>query len=808
MLCLTRDPGLRLRAFPGFKRDGGMTESQREMVAVMFTDVSGYSALAQHNEALALRLLEIKRTIADPVIAEYHGHLIKTIGDALMVEFKSALDAARCAAALQQRLYEHNLVVPAEQQISVRIGVHMGDVVRKDGDIFGDTVNIAARVEPQAPPGGIAVTHAVYEQIRNKFELPLSGLGSFRLKGIEGGTVLYAVVLPWGPVHPKGKSHRAIPMSLYAGIGAALLAGVVGFGLWRYGTNHPATGPAAVAPAAATVAPPQSVAVLPFENLSGDPNNAYFSAGIQDEILTRLAQVGALKVVSRTSTLKYASHPENLKSVGLELGVAAVLEGSVQRAGDTARINVQLIDAATDTHLWAETYDRSMKDIFSAENDVATKIADALKAKLQPRESARIAEVPTHDAAAYDLYLQAEYLNNSIHDFLVSDKDADSANAKALKLYSDAIARDPAFMLAYAHRSSLESLIFFNGKGAALLPQARKDAEKALSLDPASPDAHLAMGYVHYYGERDYAKALEEYDLVIQDYPNDPEVYLAVGMVHRRLGEYDAAIVSFKRAADLDPANQIRYLTYIESTLVVLGRFTDAFAVVDRLAAIHPDNYQPNIERASLFIAEGKLDQAQAVLQAVSAQAAADQDFIFLSYYIARLRRDPAAMLKALSQATEPLAGDNVPVSLHRGDVYAMLHEDAKAQAEYAEAARVLEDWRKRDPESSDLWSATSNLEVSRGNKAAALEAARHAVAITPTSADALNGPNYLYNLAVVEAHVGEATAALSDLDTVLSKPYGSAISMPTLRLDPDWDPVRQDPRFDALLKKYSSVHY
>lgn len=784
-----------------------MTEAQREMVAVMFTDVSGYSALAQHNEALALRLLEIKRTIADPVIAEYHGHLIKTIGDALMVEFKSALDAVRCAAALQQRLYEHNLVVPAEQQISVRIGVHMGDVVRKDGDIFGDTVNIAARVEPQAPPGGIAVTHAVYEQIRTKFELPLSGLGSFHLKGIEGGTVLYAVVLPWGPVHPRAQGRRVIPLRLYAGIGAALLAVVAGLGLWRSLSRHDAGSPATASTAAAVV-PAQSVAVLPFENLSGDPNNVYFSAGIQDEVLTRLAQIGALKVVSRTSTLKYASHPENLKTVGLELGVAAVLEGSVQRAGDTARINVQLIDAATDTHLWAETYDRSLKDIFSAENDVATKIADALKAKLQPEESARIAEIPTHDAAAYDLYLQAEYQYNSIQDLLVPDQDADSIHAKALKLYGDAIARDPAFVLAYAHRSSLESFDFFNGKGAVLLVQARRDAEKALSLDPASPDAHLAMGYVHYYGERDYAKALEEYDQVIKDYPNDPAVYLAVGMVHRRLGEYDPAIVSFRHAADLDPVNQTRYLLYIESTLVVLGRYDEARAIVDRVAALHPGNYHPPIERAALFISEGRLDQGEVLLQAAPPQASGDDSFTYVSYYLAKLQRDPQAMLKALAQVSGPVAGDNNPVSLSRGDAYAMLHQDAKAQTEYAEAARVLEDWRKRDPESGDLWVAISNLETSRGNKVAALEAARHAVAITPMSADALNGPTYLYNLAVVEARVGETTAALSDLDTVLSKPSGGVISVPLLRLDPDWDLVRKDPRFDALLVKYAAVKY
>jgi tetratricopeptide (TPR) repeat protein len=363
-------------------------------------------------------------------------------------------------------------------------------------------------------------------------------------------------------------------------------------------------------------------------------------------------------------------------------------------------------------------------------------------------------------------------------------------------------------VLAYAHRSYLESFGFFNGRGAALLVQARKDAEQALSLDPTSPDAHLAMGYMHYYGERDYAKALEEYDQVIKDSPNDPAVYLAIGLVHRRLGEYDAAIVSFKRAADLDPANLTRYLLHIESTLVMLGRYSEAYGVVDRVATLHPDSYQPNIERAVLFISEGKLDQAQATLQAVPAQAAEDQDFTMVSYYLAHLRRDPQAMLKALAQVSGSFTGDGVPVSLLRGDAYVMLHQDAKAEAEYAETARVLEDWRKRSPEDGTLWEVTSNYQASRGNKAAALEAARHALAITPMSADALNGPTFLYNLAAIEARVGETSAALADLDTLLSKPCGGVISVPQLRLDPDWDPVRKDPRFDALLEKYSSVHY
>ena len=787
-----------------------MTESQREMVAVMFTDVSGYSALAQQNEALALRLLEIKRTIADPVITEYHGHLIKTIGDALMVEFKSALDAARCAATLQQRLYEHNLVVPAEQQISVRIGVHMGDVVRKDGDIFGDTVNIAARVEPQAPPGGIAVTHAVYEQIRNKFELPLSGLGSFHLKGIEGGTVLYAVVLPWGPVHPQPQRRRAVPLRLYAGAGVALLAVVAGLGLWRTLSQHAASSPGEV-PAAATVAPPQSVAVLPFENLSGDPNNAYFSAGIQDEVLTRLAQVGALKVVSRTSTLKYASHPENLKTVGVELGVAAVLEGSVQRAGDTARVNVQLIDAATDTHLWAETYDRSLKDIFSAENDIAGKIADALKAKLKPGESARITEIPTHDAVAYDLFLQAEYQANSIGDQLLSGKDQDAAAARAIKLYDAAIARDPGFTLAYARRSIMESSTYFisNQPAAAHLDaDARRDAAKALALDPASAPAHLAMGFVHYYVERDYAKALVEYAEAAKVSPNDPALIMATAMVHRRRGEFDQAIQGFTQAAALDPANLTRYLDFGEVCDMILGRYEDASAIVDRLAALHPDWItQIRTSRAVIYNLEGRFDEANTQMRTMPAEYATDESVVMVRYFLARYRRDSAGMLQALSSVRETYI-DYWPVAVFRGDAYAMAHDDAKAKVEWAEADALLKPLQKTEADNPNVWEVISFLEASRGNRDAAIEAGRRGVALMPMSEDALNGPQYLYDLATAEARVGDVPHALRDLETLLSRPYGNQTSVPLLRIDPDWDRVRKDPRFDALLNKYAAVKY
>lgn len=781
-----------------------MADAQREMVAVMFTDVSGYSTLAQKDEALALRLLELKRNLADPLIAAHHGRLVKTIGDALMVEFKSALDAVRCATELQRSLHEHNLHVPPEQHIRVRIGVHLGDVVRKDGDLFGDTVNIAARVEPQAPAGGVAITHAVYEQIHNKFEMPLHRLGAFHLKGIEGETALYAVVTPWGPAHPRSAGRKHPARSTYlAAAAAGLLVLAAGIGLWRL-DRHPAP-----VGDAATAVPPQSVAVLPFENLSGDPNNAYFSAGIQDEVLTRLAQVGALKVVSRTSTLKYASHPENLKTVALELGVTAILEGSVQRSGDTARVNVQLIDAATDTHLWAETYDRDMKDIFSAESDIAGKIADALKTTLQPEESIRIAAIPTHDPVAYDLFLQAEYAANSISDQLLGGKAQDEAAIKAIGLYGAAIARDPGFMLAYAKRSIMESSTYFNGTlpSKHLDRDARRDAERALALDPASAQAHLAMGYVHYYVERDYAKALQEYTEAAKTSPNDPDLIMATAMVHRRRGEFEQAIQGFTQAAALDPANLTRYLGFIEVCDMALGRYDDALAIVARVAVLHPGIPQIQAERAVLHNLQGHFDQAREEIRSVPAEFGADEGVASVSYYIARYHHDPAAMLQALSPVKDTYFGE-LPVAVMRGDAYAMAHDEAKAEAEWAQADALLKPRQRSEANNADIWEATAYLEASRGNREAAIEAGRHAVALVPMSEDALNGPQYLYDLAVAEARVGDVPAALRDLETLLSRPYGNQTSIPLLRIDPDWDIVRKDPRFDALLDKYAAVKF
>ncbi|MEO7166892.1 MAG: hypothetical protein ABI016_07630, partial [Chthoniobacterales bacterium] len=333
----------------------------------------------------------------------------------------------------------------------------------------------------------------------------------------------------------------------------ALLLGVGGTLLWRIARPDPKDIAATTAPLPALTVPDKSIAVLPFENLSAEKENAYFVEGIQDEILTRLAKISALKVISRTSTMRYASRPDNLREVGRQLGVATILEGSVQRAEGSVRVNLQLIDAASDTHLWAETYDREVKNIFAIESEVAQKVADALQAKLLPAESARIAAVPTKNPAAYDLFLKGQYLFNQLQ--TSSAKDPVATGRAAAEAFGGAIAADPNFALAYARRSYFESYLQWYGvdKRGEIFDAAQSDAERALALQPDLGEAHLAMGYVHYWGHRAYEEALREFGLAQASMPNNADVMAAIGYVRRRQGGVTRGIPEMQQAMVLDP---------------------------------------------------------------------------------------------------------------------------------------------------------------------------------------------------------------------------------------------------------------
>src|SRR5947209_134660 len=421
----------------------------------MFTDMVGYSALSQRDDKLALELLEEHREILRKIFPEFNGTEIKTIGDAFLVEFNSALEAAQCAIEIQRSLAKRNADAPAERQIQLKIGIHIGDVVHRGGDVYGDGVNIASRIEPLAGAGGICVSMDVERQIRNALETRFEKLAATELKNISVAMDLFRIVLPWehkaevrshirrgdGP-KPEIRKSSGVHKGKAALVGAFLLLLIIGIG-GRWITHPHKNG----APAAAT--PPvsdKSIAVLPFDNLSSDKENAYFTDGVQDEILTDLAKIADLKVISRTSVMQYKSGlARNLRKIGEELGVAHVVEGSVQRAANKVRVNAQLIDARNDAHLWAQTYDRDLADVFAIQSEIAKAIADQLQAKLSPNEKKAIEQPPTTDLAAFDLYSRGKSLLLTASFSATQEPDL----RKAIELLDEAVKRDPSFFDAY-----------------------------------------------------------------------------------------------------------------------------------------------------------------------------------------------------------------------------------------------------------------------------------------------------------------------------------------------------------------------
>src|SRR6476620_3445554 len=437
-------------------------DEQRKLAAIMFTDMVGYSALSQRDEKLAQELLEEHRRLLREIFPRFNGTEIKTIGDAFLVEFGSALEAAQCAIEIQRTLAKRNADIAPDRRIELKIGIHIGNVVHRGGDVYGDGVNIASRIEPVAGPGGICVSVVAERQARNALEARFEKLAPTYLKNISVPMDLFRIVLPWehksevrGQKSEIGKSSVIPKGGRSALIGALGLLVVIASGWWWFSHRGNQSTSTPRQREAATAIPGKSIAVLPFENLSRDPDNAFFTDGVQDEILTDLAKIADLKVISRTSVMQYKSGaPRNLRKIGEELGVAHVVEGSVQRAANKIRVNAQLLDARTDAHLWAQTYDRDLADVFAIQSEIAKAIADQLQAELSPNEKKAIEQPPTTDLAAFDLYSRAKTLLLTVTASATGEPDL----RKAIELLDEAVKRDPSFFdaycqLAYAHET-------------------------------------------------------------------------------------------------------------------------------------------------------------------------------------------------------------------------------------------------------------------------------------------------------------------------------------------------------------------
>lgn len=547
----------------------------------------------------------------------------------------------------------------------------------------------------------------------------------------------------------------------------------------------------------------KSIAVLPFENLSADQDNAYFTTGMQDEILTRLAGIRDLKVISRTSTEQYASRPPNLRIVGQQLGVATVLEGSVQRVGGKVRINLQLIDAQTDSHLWAQNYDRDLADVFAVQSDVAEKVADALKAQLLPAESARLASVPTENIEAHDLYLKARYLFQTLQ--TGSARDPATSGQEAVALYRAAIAADPGFAVAHAQLSFLQSYLHWYSidTSPAVVDEAQRNAERALALRPGLPEAHLAMGYVHYWGHRDYTAALREFGIARVGMPNNAEVLSAIGYVLRRQGDASFGIPELKQAELLDPQNSL-LSKEIADSYAMPRRYDQADVAFLRSLAIFPGDTEAQVQRATVMIMRGDTAAAERLLAGLPADLDPEGSISRLRFRLQMLLRRPDAALAAIAGAPGWLMSrfehSAVPVELLRGQALAFKGDADAARAAFLIAEKVLLPQLANPVTALDASSHLGLVYAGLSRKQAALSAARAASEGLPMSRDPMVGAYNLERTARVEAQVGESEAAIDHLIQLLQAPAGTVLSAAVLRIDPAWDALRQQPRFQKLL--------
>ena len=582
---------------------------------------------------------------------------------------------------------------------------------------------------------------------------------------------------------------------LIGGIAAICTLGLIGW----YGLSSWQTTPSSPTPAI----PEKSIAVLPFENRSEEKANAYFAEGIQDEILTRLSKIADLKVISRTSTQRYKSAPENLPEIAKQLGVAHILEGSVQRSGDAVRVNVQLINAASDSHLWAETFDRKLTDIFSVESDVAKAIADQLRAKLSGREAQEIAAKPTDNPKAYDAYLRG---------LAYTLKTVDTpANAEAAQTYlREAVRLDPKFALAWALLSYVDAASYRNEAlqpTMALREEAREAAETAVTLQPNLGEALHAKGYYHYACLKDYDTAARYFEQARQVLPNSSRTFESLAYLERRRGQWDRSESYFNEAERLDPRN-LHLLTQHAITYIHYRHLPEALRKADQVLNISPDDIDTIALKAAIAQADGDLSRAAALLAPLHPNAD-NPDALGTQVYQTILERRPALViprLKEILATPEPLGFSNGELRFLLGWALEVGGDHAAAQASWREARSEMELFLKQQPENYYLIGYLALVNMGLGDKATALALSERAMAANPIEKDPLTGPWSLEILARVAAQMGEPDRAIAALQKLLSIPYAGSLNtiMPLtpalLRLDPMFDPLRNDPRFQKLV--------
>src|SRR5437867_2372429 len=741
-------------------------EIQLEIAHVLFIDIVGYSKLSINQQrAVVNELTEVVSASDQFQKAEAAERLIKIpTGDGMALVFYTSPEApAQCAIEVSRILKEH-------PSLQLRMGVHSGPVsgvidVTGRANLAGAGLNIAQRVMECGDAGHILLSKHVAEDLEEyeQWRPLLHDLGTSEVKhGMRVAIAnLYSDQVS-NPQLPKKfqtlKKHTA--QMRWAATTAALLAlaaivaGIAMFSRYRVRST--------------LAAPEKSIAVLPFENRSEDKANAYFAEGIQDEILTRLSKIADLKVISRTSTQRYKSAPENLPEIGRQLGVAHILEGSVQKSGDAVRVNVRLIKAANDSHLWADTFDRKLTDIFSVESEVAKAIAEQLRAKLTGQEAQVIAAKPTDNPEAYDAYLRG-----LAYTLKTGNTQANSLGAQ--RYLREAVRLDPKFALGWALLSDVNARGYVTQAlqpTVALSEEARQAAETALTLQPSLGEAILAKGNYHYACLKDYDSAVRYFEQARQFLPNSSRIPQSLAYVARRRGQWDRSESYFNEAERLDPRN-VYLLSSHAGSYIILRRFPEALRKLDQVLDITPDDVDTIVKKAGIAQAEGDLPRAGALLAPLQPNAD-DPIALQTQVYQAILERRPAQIIprlkEILAQPDPALGFYNGELRFYLGWAQEVAGDQAAAQESWRQARSELEPFLKEQPENYHLLGDLALTSMGLGDKAGALSLAERAMAVIPIEKDPMDGPWPIEILARAAARTGEPDRAITALHKLLDR--------------------------------------
>ena len=719
-----------------------MTSEERKLAAIVFTDICGFTELMGRDETKAMALLDLQRTILKPIVDTFNGEWLKEIGDGVLISFPSAVNAVTCSLEIQRLLAENS-------DLTLRIGIHIGDVIKKGGDVFGDGVNIAARLEPLAEPGGICVSERVHEDIKNKPDISTTFQEEQLLKGVEKPIKVYSIFTQMGTALPESensskiKTSSKINFNLLGVIGVLVLAGLFLFiNDIKFDNSKPHQ---------------NSIAVLPFDNMSDEDNSEYFSDGITEDIITYLSKIEGLKVISRTSIMQYKDSKKNIKEIAQELGVSNILEGSVRRSGDKVRITGQLINAASDEHIWAEMYDRTLNDIFTVQTEVAKSIATALETEMTDKDVERLNKTMTTNPDAYVLLQKIKPLGW----FIRADND------KRLELYEKASLMDPGSAYIQGRLGQIHTWIYFNGADRTenRLKTAKSFLDLAMDLDPLLAEVHQDMGYYHYV-LANYEEALKELDLAVRLDPNNSETFWRQSLVYRRQGNFQESFDLMEKCHILDPKN-FMYPSQLMGMCSYIGK-SDKFDYYYNISVDLGMEFTRGFDYrvSEKFGRNGNIDEFKKIVDdankvdhettfnlSISNYYSISQDFDLALKYIDRL--------KIKDEFGQTIYNNK---SYLKAVIYKKMGNQSSSKQYFQEALIDINDKINKIPDDARLLLAKGRILAYLGKEEEAVKIGETAISYKSIDTDKLQGGDYNYQLAKIYVLINKHDLALKEI--------------------------------------------